>query len=840
MLVRPHDPSPRPTDAEIGELEDTIRLLRLHLADRRAVDDRHTRQREALIGLTNNLNRNGRNLAATLRNITAVDAEALGVARVSVWRYNTRRDGIHCLSLFDAATGAHSAGMELSSVSYPAYFRALEESEVISADDAATDPRTSEFADGYLGPLGITAMLDAPLHVGGRLDGVLCHEHVGGPRRWTSDEKTFAVAAANLVSLALEGWERQQAEDALRQSDERFRLLGKSSSDAIWDWDMRTDALWWNEGLARLFGEGYDQAVSTMAGWAEQIHADDRDSVAASLSSALARGDDGWSGEYRFARRDGTYAYVFDRGYVLRDAAGQPQRMIGALTDLTDRKRAEDLLREQATLLDHARDAIVVSDLDHRTLYWNRSAERLYGWSAEEVVGRAVHTSLFSDPGVFRMALDLALSSGAWAGEVEQVARDGTVLTVESHWTLVRDDGGAPRSILTINTDVTQRKRLEQQQLRAQRLESIGTLAGGIAHDLNNVLAPILLSIDLLREGETDPDRQDTLTTIAASAERGAAMVSQVLSFARGLEGRRSEVDVRLLVQDLVRIMRETFPRNITIDQQVGDDIRPIQADPTQLHQVLLNLCVNARDAMTDGGRLTVRAANTEMNDHDVSMNIEARVGPHVSFDVEDTGTGMSRDVMEKIFDPFFTTKDTGKGTGLGLSTSLAIVKGHGGFIRVYSEAGKGSRFRLYLPAGTMPVAPVAGAGTRSLPRGDGQTVLVVDDEASIRTVARRTLEAFGYKALLAADGAEAVRLFTAHQQDISVVLTDMMMPVMDGRATIQVLRQLNPEVRLIGASGLTTNDQKAQSAGVSHFLAKPFTTESLLSVLRTALTEKD
>jgi PAS domain S-box-containing protein len=820
------------------ELDETHRALRQVEADRRSVDARYLRQQDALINLTNRLGLHGGDLAATLHQITEAAASTLEVARVGIWRYNADRSGIRCVSLFETAGRRHSSGQDLSASSCPAYFSALAESEVIAADDAFHDPRTSEFAEGYLAPLGITAMLDAPLRVQHVLDGVLCHEHVGAPRRWTTDEKAFSVAAANLVSLVLEGWNRRQAESALSASEERFRLLSNASNDAIWDWDLTTDGLWWNEGYETLFGYKRANEAPTIKTWTERVHPDDRVRVTESLRQIVETGGHGWSSEYRFRHRDGSYRYVLDRGHVLRDTDGRPVRMVGGMTDLTERKRTEDRLREQATMLDTARDAIMVRDLDHRLLYTNRSAQRLYGWTSDEVIGRPISELLYPDPGPFLTATEIVLARGEWVGEIEQVTSDGRRLTVEGHWTLVRDDDGAPRSVLALDIDITQRKALEQQYLRAQRLESIGTLAGGIAHDLNNVLAPILMSIAVLRADEPDPDRLEILTTIEGSARRGAEMVSRVMSFARGMDGQRRDVAPVQVIRDLGKIVKETFPRNITIEEPGDAALWTLQGDPTQLHQVLLNLCLNARDAMPDGGRLTIAAGNIVIDEREAALHLDAQSGRHVWLEVRDTGTGITKDIIDRIFDPFFTTKEPGKGTGLGLATSLAIVKGHSGFIRVESAPGSGTAVRLYLPAAATPAAAVVPKSKANLPRGTGETVLVVDDEAPIRDITRRTLEAFGYRVAVAADGSEAMAVFAERQDEIAVVLLDMMMPVMDGPATIEALLRLNPAVRIIGASGLAASDTGSRSAGVRHFLDKPYTAGTLLQAIHKTLAE--
>ena len=503
-----------------------------------------------------------------------------------------------------------------------------------------------------------------------------------------------------------------------------------------------------------------------------------------------------------------------------------------------ERQKADALLGEQASLLDKAQDAILVCDLDHRLIYWNRSAERLYGWTGEEALGVSVKSLIYRNPADFLTATKATAENGEWMGEVEQLTKSGQELIVEGRWSLVRDDEGRPKSILAINTDITERRKLERQFLRAQRMESIGTLAGGIAHDLNNVLSPIMMSIDLLRNYISHPKGAEILDLVGASARRGADMVSQVLSFARGFEGQAVDVRISLIVRDLVRIIDETFPKNIRIETIAGPGTWQVKGDPTRLHQVLLNLCVNSRDAMPDGGVITLKVENIVIDRHYAAMNIEASAGPYLKIEVEDTGHGIPKEIIDKLFDPFFTTKEVGKGTGLGLSTSLAIVRSHGGFIRVYSDPGKGARFRIYLPAVTSDAPPSAEPVVADVSRGRGETVMVVDDEPSIRRITRQMLEASGYRVILAADGADAVAIYASRKEDVDVVLTDMMMPVMDGPSTIRVLLNMNPQLRIIGASGLGADGRLVHPThpSVKHFLSKPYTAEALLTMIRKVL----
>ncbi|HSH15143.1 MAG TPA: PAS domain S-box protein, partial [Verrucomicrobiae bacterium] len=552
---------------------------------------------------------------------------------------------------------------------------------------------------------------------------------------------------AAIQGIARDITARRIADLKVRESEERFRLLSKATKDAIWDWNLVTNELWWNEGIETLFGYRHTEVEPTIDSWYNRVHPDDKDAIVADVHRAIETGAASWSGEYRFRRHDGSHAHVLDRGYIIRDPGGKAVRMIGGMTDLTERKEAEQRIAEQAALLDIAHEAILVKDLEDRIIYWNKGAERTYGWKAAEALGRKSRELLQPDPIKFEAALTELVETGEWRGELEKRNKANQLLTIEVGWTLVRDGQGQPKSILAINTDITERRKIENQFLRAQRMESIGTLAGGIAHDLNNLLAPILITSQLLQDDAPNDEYREMLQTVQTCAQRGAELVKQVLSFARGAEGERIPLDVSHLLRDIRQVVRETFPKNITTVFQLGRELWPVEGDATQLHQVFMNLCVNARDAMPQGGKLTVGAENLVLDEVYAGMNPDAQPGPYVVVRVEDTGTGVPVEIQERIFDPFFTTKELGKGTGLGLSTTLGILRGHGGFVNLYSEPGKGAKFKVYLPAKTTPGAAERTAVEQTrLPRGNGELVLVVDDEESVRSVTQKTLERFGYR----------------------------------------------------------------------------------------------
>ncbi len=631
------------------------------------------------------------------------------------------------------------------------------------------------------------------------------------------------------ASLSAEIVERKRVQESMTL----FRALIDQSSDAIVVIDPETGRyLDVNESTCQRLGYTREEMLA--------MNISDVEIIAVTVSSMHAIAEElRRSGskmvEGRHRRKDGTtFPVEINVQYITLNRS----YLVAVVRDITERKRAAEQIEEQAALLNKTQDAIIVRSLEGGILFWNKGAERMYGWVREEVLGRNVGELLYANPRWFEEIENLAIRRGEWSGEIQHLAKDGSELTVETRLTLVRDNDGNPKSVLAINTDITEKKKIEAQFMRAQRMESIGTLAGGIAHDLNNILAPIMMSIDILKTTATHPQAKNILETIEVSTRRGADIVRQVLSFARGLEGQRIEVQPKHLLKDIETIIKDTFPKDIRFQISIPDDVWTLLGDPTQLHQILLNLCVNARDAMPEGGVLTIDVGNQLLDEQYVAMNIQATVGPHVVLSVTDTGTGIPKAIFEKIFEPFFTTKEVGKGTGLGLSTVMAIAKSHGGFVNVYSEAGKGTTFKVYIPAHLAATNLGEQPEPVNLPRGHGETILIIDDEASILTITSQTLQAFGYRVLTASDGAAAVAVYAEHRREIAVVLTDMAMPVMDGTATIHALLRMNPKVKLIAASGLGANGSvlKASEAGVTHFLLKPYTAGTLLKMLKLVL----
>jgi PAS domain S-box-containing protein len=507
--------------------------------------------------------------------------------------------------------------------------------------------------------------------------------------------------------------------------------------------------------------------------------------------------------------------------------------------EISKRTQVEAQILQQAALLDITTDAILVKDLDHQIRYWNKGAENLYGWNAQEAIGNYTNQLLYRPEALPQLQnVEKSLAEfGYWQGELQQVTKEGKEITVASRWTLVRDQQGEPESFLTVNTDITEKKQLEIQFLRAQRLESIGTLAGGIAHDLNNILTPILTAAQLLqiKLPNTDERNRQMFKTIENNAKRGAALVKQVLQFARGVEGDRTIVQVSQLFSEIQQIVKETFPKSIEFSLNIKSNLWSVLGDATHLHQVFMNLVVNARDAMPNGGLLSISAENLYVDEHYARMNLDAYSGPYIVITVADSGIGMTPEILDRIFEPFFTTKDIGHGTGLGLSTVRGIIKSHGGFVNVYSKVGKGTEFRVFLPAVEAIAAPVV--QDIELLKGNGELILVVDDEAKILETTKITLETYNYKVLTASDGVEAISIYAQYKDVVSVVLVDMMMPSMDGKITIKTLQRINPQVTIIAVSGsMLASNKLVELPGIKTFISKPYTTKELLQTLHRML----
>ncbi len=650
-------------------------------------------------------------------------------------------------------------------------------------------------------------------------------------------ERTKVLQQTN-EKLELEIVERRRAAGALRESEERYGLMFQWNPLPMWVADMKTLAIIAvNETAVTAYGYSRDEFLRMTLKDLQP-----RDQVA-ELSRRLAEIESlpGHVFRTRHRKQD---ARLIDVEIVTRtiNFSGREARLTVA-NDITERKAAEDRIHEQAALLDLAHDAIFVKDWEGTIKFWNKGAEQLFGWTAAEAVGRPADELFTAQAsGLRETAARELVEKGEWSGELQKQTKTGKKVIVNSGWTLLRDDEDRPRSVLVIEADITEKKKLETQFLRAQRMEGIGTLATGMAHDLNNILAPILISAGTLRWDLGPEEREDAIKHIEAGVKRGAEVIRQVLTFGRGVEGDRVAVSPGELLKEAVNIIGQTFPKDITMSHELADGLWPVIGDKTQIYQVLLNLCINARDAMPKGGQLRLSAKNITVDDKYPVLHAPGRPGPYVIFEVADTGCGIAPGDMERIFDPFFTTKEFGKGTGLGLSTVLGIVKSHQGLLAVESQPGKGTTFKVLFPVSSEAVRTIISQGPMPVPRAEGELILIVDDEVNIVATNRQLLCKHGYRVLGAGNGQEALEVFKQNRDTIKLVVTDIMMPGMDGIGLIRALMAIAPDLKIIASSGLGSGskgqDREAElkALGASLFLPKPYTAHRLLAALNDIL----
>jgi two-component system, cell cycle sensor histidine kinase and response regulator CckA len=519
--------------------------------------------------------------------------------------------------------------------------------------------------------------------------------------------------------------ERQQrlwAEQALQESEQRFRQLAENITESVfWMADPTAmQMLYVSPAYENIWGNSCESLYTNFMEWIDAIHLDDRERIQTNFFEQSLLGN--YDEEYRILRPDGSLRWIRDRGFPIKDHHGNAYRSVGFAEDITNRKFTETMLR------------------------------------------------------------------------------------------------------------------------RTERLESLGTLSSGIAHDLNNMLTPIIGVAKLLplKFPNIDNQTKRLLQLLDQSAYRGADLVKQILSFSSGVEGKLTSIRVSDILLEIQKIIQQTFPKNIELLIDLPPDSWLIAADETLLHQVFMNLCVNARDAMSDGGKLSITIEDIVIDENYAHMHLDAQAGSYVLVTVADTGMGIPPKILGNIFDPFFTTKEIGKGTGLGLSTAMGIIKSHHGFIDVLSEIGSGTRFKVFLPAidivavESIAADPNTAATDSKLPMGQSELILVVDDEVPVQEIAQVTLEVHGYRVITANDGIEAIAKYAENKHEISVVLLDMMMPLLDSATTIRTLRKLNPQVQIIAMSGLATHEAitRTMNEGVKAFLSKPFTADELLNLL--------
>ncbi len=650
-------------------------------------------------------------------------------------------------------------------------------------------------------------------------------------------QRGAAPTSSNDDMLRLEE-ELRQREAELREYERKLALIQHLASIGTWAWDVATNALTWTDELYRHFGLEPQSREITYESFLDFQHPDDRAMVEGIVRRAFETREP-FAFDHRIVWSDGSQHWLHGRGDVLVDGSGNVVRMIGTSQNITARKQAESELRKQAHIVDTISDAVIVTNVDGDVIDWNPAAERIFGYTKAEIIGRPLQLLSAAEdvPELARQLSEAYKQHGRWAGELPYLRKDGSYGVADVIVAVQRDANGRASSIISVSRDVTERKRLEAQLQQAQKMEAVGRLAGGIAHDFNNMLTAVKAYSEFLLEDLDHADaRRTDVQEIAKAADRAASLTRQLLAFSRKQVLQPRPLDLNEVVEGMEKMLSRLIGEDLHIVTRLDPDLKLVEADPSQIEQVIMNLAVNARDAMPDGGVLTIETRNVLLDHVDPAWGIEP--GAHATLAITDTGVGMDAQIRAQIFEPFFTTKPVGKGTGLGLSTVYGIIKQSGGHVSVYSEPGQGSTFKVYLPhVETSAAGPVLGPAMSRLPRGS-ETIVLVDDDEGVRAVARRILQRAGYTVLSAPDGVEALRLIGDSSAAVHLLVTDVVMPGLGGRDLVARVRDTHPDLRVLFVSGYT--EEGVRRHGVldteSAFLEKPFTAERLSQKVREIL----
>jgi PAS domain S-box-containing protein len=642
--------------------------------------------------------------------------------------------------------------------------------------------------------------------------------------------------------------QRGPAEAALRASEERLRLSERNLAEAqriagvgSWEWDAVRDVESWSDEHHRIFGIEPGTFGGTNEAFLAFVHPDDRVLVEQAYRRAIDEGAP-YDFTHRIIRPDGAVRIVHEEAEVVRGEAGNPVRMVGTIQDITEQVAAEQERARLISSVEQTADSIMIQGTDGTITYANPSFARLYGYRPEEVLGR---NAGFLDSGrherSFWSALWASVAAGqTWTGPIVNRRRDGTLVEVESVISAIHDAEGRLTGFIQADRDVTRERQLEAQLRQAQKMEAIGQLAGGIAHDFNNILTAIRGYTELARDRLADADQvRDDLDEVIANADRAAELTRGLLAFSRRQVLQPRVVDPAAIVAGIAPMLRRLLGEQVELVASARPGGGSVLVDPGQLEQVIVNLAVNARDAMPAGGRLTIETAPVELDAEYAATHAEVPPGPYVVLAVSDTGLGMDPETAAHIFEPFFTTKPPGEGTGLGLATVYGIVKQSGGSIYVYSEPGAGTSFKIYLPAVEKPAEPPAGTVPAGHPTPTGsETILLVEDEPAVRAFASRVLAAQGYTVLEAPEAEAALALAATHPGPIELLVTDVVMPGLSGRELAERLVVDRPALRVLYMSGYAENHlgRSGTLAADIAYLPKPFTADALARAVREAL----
>jgi len=669
-----------------------------------------------------------------------------------------------------------------------------------------------------------------------------------GTVRWIADQG-FPIQDDNgnvfrVAGVAEDITERKEATAALLANEARFRLLAKATNDALWDWDLKTQSLWWSEGFETLFGFSRDEIEPTIESWYNRIHSEDREWVVQDVHRAINSGRENWSGEYRFACSNGSYAHVLDRGHVIHDQHGVAVRMVGGMTDLTELKASQETLRLRDRAIQAVSQGILITDAtqpDNPIVFASAGFERMTGYNAEETYGKNCRflQGAKTNPDTIRELREAIAQRRTCEVEILNYRKDGTPFWNQLSISPVYGPAGELTNLVGVQTDVTSRRRLEEQFHQSQKMEAVGKLAGGVAHDFNNLLTVITGYSEMLL-GDLSPAHpmRDPVTQIHEAGHRAGALTRQLLTFSRRHVVEPKLLDLNDLVSGTEKMLRRLIGEDVLLQTALSGGLSPVKMDPSHLEQVLLNLAVNARDAMPSGGTLSIATRMTELDETYCNSFPNLAPGRYVLLSVSDDGCGIPDEVKSKIFEPFFTTKEVGKGTGLGLATVHGIVQQSGGNVAVYSEVGNGTTFKVYLPAVQERATESENTPSAAPTPSGTETILIAEDEEAVRNLAARILKGYGYTVHVAAHGKEALEKLQHELEHIDLLVSDVVMPHLGGRALAEEVQQLLPNCKILFLSGYT--DDAVIRHGVLDtefaFLQKPFSPVSLAQRVRRLL----
>ncbi|MBI4964283.1 MAG: PAS domain S-box protein [Desulfomonile tiedjei] len=636
---------------------------------------------------------------------------------------------------------------------------------------------------------------------------------------------------------------RKKAEGKMQDSEERLRLTLEAAQIGIWDWDVKNDQWYASPTYHSMLGYEPETGLADRRKWLDRVHPDDRAQVKERIQEVLTRDFKEYQYEARLQHADGTYRWQQVRGFgIKRDENGKVTRMLGIRMDITERKQAEEARRESdkryRTLFEESRDGVYFVLRDGEIMDVNPSFLEIFGYTREELIGKDIR-ALYVDP-ADRLKFQEEIEKKGFVKDyaVKYRKRDGAEMDCLLTSSVYHREDGSIAGYRGIVRDVTDQKKLQRELLQAQKMESIGTLAGGIAHDFNNLLTVVLGFSELLLIGkdQRDPSYAD-LQRIKHAATSGADLVKRILAFSRKADFNPRPLNLNHEIEQAKQLLTRTVPKMIEVELALSNGLPPVIADPTQVEQVLMNLAVNARDAMPDGGKLTIVTRLVALDEEYCGLHLGAKPGNYVMLSVSDTGHGMDQETLNHIFEPFYTTKASGEGTGLGLAMVYGMVKQHGGYIICNSEPGMGTTFNIYLPVIPNEAKSENATETRILSRGT-ETILLVDDEEMVRDLGKRILERSGYAVLTAANGLETLDEYKKEGHNISLVILDLMMPEMGGKQCLEDLLKIDPQIKVLIASGYSAagETKKAIELGASGFVDKPYAMKGLLEAVRRVL----